>query len=298
MFDECELEVYQSRESWLDGRLTGIGSSDASTLLGLGYADSSEYALWAEKAKGYDRKFDKAKILSLDKGKLCERYLVELMALEHDTEVLLDPEHSMRRNRLQPYLTASLDGYLADGTIIECKAVSYWAAKEWDFKSGVAPLKFAVQAMHQMLVTGSRKAKIVCIFGLELHIIDVPFHEDLAGWMLHKYEKFWKHVSEQTEPLIEDGKKATMDAIRAVHPTPRPRAIKQIEGEAAAEFEEFAILSEEVARKQARLSLLSNRVAKAIGDHDGAVTQSGCRVDFKKHGKGRRLAPARQKATY
>lgn len=294
-FKDAIIEVYSDRETWLDARR--LGSSDAAALIGYGYADQTPYTVWAEKVEGYSAHRSESKDKHLEKGKIAEKYIAELLKLEHGWDVDRGPPHSFYRSKQHAFLTASLDGVVFDhdgATILEMKAISAWQAREWDFQAKIAPIGYAVQAIHQMMVTGCRRAKIVVLVGLDLHVIPVPWNQSLVDKLTAIYKGFWDRVESKTPPPL-DGSDATFKAIQFINRKAKVDPLR-LEGRDAEDLEAYAIAHDEFERKKADLDLMRNRVAAIVGQHELATTPSGCCVVNRKHGKGRRMYPIKGKA--
>ncbi len=78
--------------------------------------------------------------------------------------------------------------------LLEVKAPSAFAKKFW---SGGPPLNYQIQCLHQMVVTGIRRAKLVVLFGgRDLQVHPVEWHEDAALELVERCRAFWKDIEE------------------------------------------------------------------------------------------------------
>lgn len=295
---DSELVSHADRSQWLDGRACSIGSSDAATILGYGYAGASRYSLWLEKCKGVRRKLDEQMLKMFAKGHAAEPYIAKLCEIEKGWEVQFDPPHSYRRNRACPYLTASLDAWMVEAgepVAIEFKNVSAWAGQsEWDVRSGKAPLKYTIQLQHQLLVTGWRKGYLIALHGFDIYPVEVVRHESLIEVMQSEYADFWRCVTDQIEPEI-DHSEPTRLAVQTNYPLRKldARHLNQEETDLLRELEQAT--NDTVAAEKRRESA-RNRLVAVTGGSEYLVTADGQWFTFKGVRSGaRRLKPVRGK---
>ncbi len=152
-----ELEVlkipYDSPE-WHNFRVSGIGGSEASIIMGFSKW-ATVYDLWCEKTGKKKLKSiigDKA----VEYGKKAEEYLMQLFALDYPQYTVLDTKDIVYR---RSFMFGSLDAELLDNNtgekgFLEIKTAeirSALAKKEWE--KGI-PQKYYTQILHYFLVTG------------------------------------------------------------------------------------------------------------------------------------------------
>lgn len=285
-----EIVKHDDREHWLRGRATSIGSSDAAVILGHGYAGSSRYALWSEKCKGLTPEYAESTMAMFAKGQLAEPYIAGLCKIEHDWDVEFDPPFSYRRNVDLPYLTASLDARMVEDNqevVLEFKSLSGWMGRDWDAKSGKAPLKYTIQVQHQLAVTGWRKGYLIGLHGFDLHVVEVKRHDALIEAMLEEYAEFWQHVVDGTEPEI-DGSEATHTALKRVY-VPAPMHAEHL-GDSASELVKEAIeLERKLLADGKEFDRIRNELVRVIGSAEYVVTTDGQWYSFKSSRGGKRL---------
>ena len=192
------------RETWLDVRRKGIGSSDAAAAVGLN-PYQSQLELWMHKT---------------GKGDL-------LPAVDPDDETspmywgtLLEPivaAHYTKRtgNKVRrvnavlghpqiPWMLANIDREVVgapDVQILECKTAGINGAKLW--KDGV-PEYIQLQVMHQLAVTGKQAADVaVLICGQELQIHRIERDETMIAQLIALEEQFWELVTAEKEPPVD-----------------------------------------------------------------------------------------------
>ena len=206
------------RETWLDVRRQGIGSSDAAAAVGLN-PYQSQLELWMHKT---------------DKGNL-------LPAVDPNDETspmywgtLLEPivaAHYTKRtgNKVRrvnavlghpqiPWMLANIDREVVgapDVQILECKTAGINGAKLW--KDGV-PEYIQLQVMHQLAVTGKQAADVaVLICGQELQIHRIERDETMIAQLIALEEQFWELVTAEKEPPV-DASESASTALRCLYP--------------------------------------------------------------------------------
>lgn len=204
------LRADAPRDEWLAARRTGIGSSDASAVLGLSKW-SSPYEVWAEKRGLIPPDPDNT---YTELGRLLEPVVVGRWSEKTGIPIR---KAGLMASREHPWQLASVDRLAACGGIVEAKTLSYRVAEEWE--DGQTPDHAEVQVQHQLAVTGRSHAHVV---GLQdgrtwlerLVVRDDALIPDLTGIE----ERFWTgHVLAGVEPPI-DGTSATTEALSARWP--------------------------------------------------------------------------------
>lgn len=286
---DCELIEHSDRDEWLNGRTASIGSSDAAVILGYGYASQSKYSLWAEKRHGFTPEFKESTLKMFAKGQAAEPYIAQLCKIDYRWEVQFDPENSYRRSRINPHWTASLDGWMVeDGqhVALEFKNISPWAGRDWDVKSGRAPLRYTLQLQHQMLVTGWKKGYLCSIEGHDLKKIEVPRHDDLIESLKLEYASFWQNVEQGIEPEI-DHTDPTRRAVESVYP-PRPVSAEYLDNDTSALVTRMMELEAAIEANSKEVEMLRNQLVSATKGSNLIVTTDGQWFSFKSTRGGKR----------
>lgn len=146
----------QSREAWLEARRRGIGGSDAGAVIGANKYRSNVDA-WKEKA-GLIVPEDVGDKPAVKFGKLAERHIRALFALEHPEMSVEYHEFYMYLNDKHPFLYATLDGELTDDNgrrgILEIKTATIQNAAGWNEWVDGIPQSYYAQVLHQLAATG------------------------------------------------------------------------------------------------------------------------------------------------
>lgn len=189
------LPANASRERWLAARQTGIGASEASSLLGLSnYGDP--YTVWSEKT-GRAKPF---------KGNERTKWGAKLEP-EIRREFISQSGYRVRasgllRSREHDFMLYTPDGIVEDGGLLEIKTLSNYVADEWD-DNGV-PLHAYSQVQQGLAVTGRSHAWIV---GLNLDTLElmkrrVGRDEELIAVLVDAERDLWECVLTDTEPPV------------------------------------------------------------------------------------------------
>lgn len=195
----------QGSNAWLLWRNEGIGSSDAPSIMGVGY--KTPHQVYQEKVTKKIEQSGNQYIF--EKGHQVEKKARALLEIQHGGV-------EYRAGLLQmidyPFLRASMDG--ANFELSEGKEFKLVSLKE--FNEGVCPVRYYPQIMHQYLVSGLKKIDIVlcCEVGklkqLRIKEIEVPLDlEYIHNKLVPTLFDFWWRVQNKVPPDLKPG-----DAIR------------------------------------------------------------------------------------
>lgn len=142
--------------AWLEARKRGLGGSDAGAAVGVNKYRSN-LDVWNEKT-GAVTPMDISDKPAVKFGKLAERHIRALYALEHPEMTVEYHEFYMYFQPERPWLYATLDGELTDENgrrgILEIKTATIQNAAGWnEWKDGI-PQSYYAQVLHQLAATG------------------------------------------------------------------------------------------------------------------------------------------------
>lgn len=151
-----------SRNVWLAQRLKSIGSSDAAAVMGMS-PYMSETELWEKKRSSSMSESEENE--DMRRGHASEPLLLSLYSVETGHGVLWGDGIILRSNRI-PFMSATLDGIGVDPStgepyIIEVKSIS---RKGDDWTDESVPVHYYLQVLHQLSVTGWKKAILLARF--------------------------------------------------------------------------------------------------------------------------------------
>ncbi len=201
------------REEWLKFRRHGIGSSDASTAVGLN-PYMSRLELWMEKTGRMEQQPNNDAIYW---GTMLE----PLVAQEYSkrTGFKVARVNAIHQHSTEKFMLANLDRQVvgcADGPgILECKTSGYYSGKYWE--EGV-PEWYQIQVLHQLAVTGRKWADVaVLIGGQDFRIFRINRDEDMIQNLISLEGEFWELVKSDTPPPA-DGSESSSRALAQLYP--------------------------------------------------------------------------------
>ena len=148
--------MQSQREQWLEARRSGIGASDAASVLGLS-PYKTNVQLWEEKI-GKTIPSDISDNPAVAYGKAAEEVLRELFKLHFPEYTVEYDEFGMVYNPEHSFIFATLDGSLTDANgrrgILEIKTAELRNGAAWSEWSDGIPQHYYIQVLHQFLATG------------------------------------------------------------------------------------------------------------------------------------------------
>ncbi|WP_190824733.1 YqaJ viral recombinase family nuclease [Saccharopolyspora pogona] len=270
-------DMIAHHRDWLATRRTGIGSSDASTLVGLNRY-RSRYELWLDKTGQLPIVLETPSE-SAEMGTLLEPIVRDRFARIH--QLTITPAGTWRSTRW-PWMLANPDGFCSDGAGYEGKTTSAWLAHEWDDEQ--VPDHAELQAQWCMAVTGfSRWHVAVCIGGQRNEYRLVERDEELISQLVEISGRFWREHVETGEAPALDGS-ASVEAFLAAHfPTATDTAVTVDDGLADDMVRAKAKTAQALKDATADHDEIKNRVRGLIGNNERLDTPSGRTIATWKH---------------
>lgn len=183
------------REQWLAARRTGIGSSDAPNLVGVGFRDA--LAVYRDKVEPRQDREPEGRVR---RGVLLEA----LVAAEYERAmgVELAPAPAARHPR-HDFLLASPDRVRPDGRRVELKTVCHFGDAWGESGTDRIPDGYLVQVTHQM---GVLRADVIDLAALdvdswELRVYRIARDDRLWQYLRSAATEFWhSHVLDRRPP--------------------------------------------------------------------------------------------------
>ncbi|MBQ8648252.1 MAG: YqaJ viral recombinase family protein [Oscillospiraceae bacterium] len=197
-----------THEEWLAYRRTGIGGSDASTIVGLN-PYSSLYYLYNDKLGLLAPKDDTE---AMRQGRDLEQYVADRWM--EATGKKCQRNNYMWRSVEHPFMLADIDReVVGENAGLECKTTSVY--NRHDFEGGEVPLTYYVQCQHYMAVMGfDRMYLAVLVLNRGFYHYVIQRDEDEIAALIEEERGFWEgHILPQEPPPV-DGSDATRSALR------------------------------------------------------------------------------------
>lgn len=273
-----------SRESWLDVRKQGIGSSDAAAAVGLN-PYQSPLELWLIKT-GRDGGLPKIDPHD-EEAPTYWGHVLEPIVAAHYTKrtgnrvrkinaVLQHPDAD------KPWMLANIDREVtgcAEVQILECKTAGINGARLW--QDGV-PEYVQLQVHHQLAVTGKAVADVAVLLGGQtLHIHRIHRDEALITRLIALERQFWHYVETDTPPPA-DGSASAEQALRCLYPQDSGEAVDfRTDRNLSAAFADLVSVRQQLGALEAMEAQLKQRLQQAMGDASKALFETG-EVTWKK----------------
>ncbi len=200
-----------TREEWLKARRTGIGGSDASTIIGLN-PYSSVYYLYNDKLGLLPEKEDSE---AMRQGRDLEQYVADRWM--ERTGKKCRRNNTMWRSKEHPFMIADIDReVIGENAGLECKTTSVF--NKSDLENGCIPETYYVQCMHYMAVMGfDRMYLAVLVLNRGFYDFVIERDEAEIEALAEREFEFWQLLVSETPPPL-DGSQATADALKKLYP--------------------------------------------------------------------------------
>lgn len=251
-----------NREEWLAERMKGIGSSDASAVLGIN-PWKTPLGVYLEKiGQGVEVPQNDA----MRWGLRLEPIISE--AYSEATGRGMIGEQLFVRSPQYDWLISTLDRVAEDGRIVELKAVGRRQADEWgEAGTDEVPRWYAIQVLHQMAASGRDLADVAALIcGQELRIYHLERDDHIIGTMVEREAEFWDRVVRRDPPVIDPDR----DAKLMVKLFPEAAGSINLGGATAIDIDDWDRLRVEIKdredqRERARTAILMAMGNNAIG---------------------------------
>jgi len=202
-----------THDEWLSFRRTGIGGSDASTILGLN-PYSSLYTLYNDKMGLLPAKEDTE---AMRQGRDLEEYVA--FRWQEATGKRCQRSNYMWRSLEHPYMIADIDREIVgENAALECKTTSVY--NKSDFESGEIPLTYYAQCVHYMSVMGyDRMYLAVLVLNRGFYHYVIERDENEVKSLIKKEGDFWESYIVPKIPPPIDGSESSIDTVEKLYPS-------------------------------------------------------------------------------
>lgn len=211
----AEIKTLNSREEWLQHRMSRIGGSDASCIVGMNpYRSNVE--LWQIKT-GQAVAEDISDKPYVQYGTQAEAYLRDLFQLDFPQYEVMYEENNMFLNSKYPFAHASLDGWLIEKEtgrkgILEIKTTNILQSMQKEKWNHRIPDNYYIQVLHYLMITefdfAILKAQLKSEFGEDVYLqtrhykIERSEVEEDIRFLENAERKFWQQVQERKRPAL------------------------------------------------------------------------------------------------
>ena len=298
-----------THDEWLDLRKTGIGGSDAGTILGVN-PYSSPYALWADKTGLVENVFKGN--AATEWGNRLERTVAEAFAEQSGCAVVEWPVMLQGRNTWE---LANVDFFIVEpsevtpagqvtsvdsepnniSAILECKTtgiVGKGNAKGWD--NNQVPASYYWQGAHYAMVTGISQVYFACLIGGQGIVVRSRDYtaECLAG-LRDAETSFWELVEKKSPPEFT-GADAEFEVLKSLYPSSTGTSVE------VSEFivdclSEYRMAKQEAEEAEAAVKAIRIELEAAIADADEATWNGQALYTYKSNKVGEQFDTKRFK---
>lgn len=255
-----------TREEWLQERMTGIGGSDAGTILGVNK--------WKSKTQLFFEKTNPEMIQEISNdaihfGNVLEDVVAEEFAARTGKKVRRD--NRMLRHPDHHFMMANLDRVVVgEKALLECKTTSQYNAEQWEDDN--VPAQYLCQIQHYMAVTGFEKAYIAVLIGGQSFIWkEIERDDELIQIIIAAEKDFWENnVQANVIPEI-DGSEATSDFINHMYQDIDNEEI-ELGSEADTLMKAIESIKEDIKEKLQLQKKYENQLKDALGHNTAGKT--------------------------
>lgn len=263
-----------SREEWLEARRSGIGGSDAATVVGLN-PRASLYSLWADKT---GRLPDKEDTEAMRIGRDLEDYVAR--RFEEATGKAVRRRNAIFRDPDKPWAHANIDReVIGERAGLECKTTNVLNLKM--YKGGEFPDNYYCQCMHYLGVTGwDRWYLAVLVVGSGFFVFTLERDEDEIAALMAAEEAFWNtYILPDVAPDV-DGAKPTTDAIGNVYASSDDSVIADISTPQST-FELLDALKRQKKGLKTQIDNIENAIKEEMGEAETGNSRAGYHVTWR-----------------
>lgn len=201
-----------TREEWLKARQSGVGGSDAGTILGVNKWKSKTQLFFEKTNPTLKQEIDNEFIYW---GNVLEDVVAK--EFERRTGKKVRKYNKMLRHPEHDFMLANLDRVVVgEKALLECKTTSQYNIDQW--KDDEVPANYLCQVQHYLAVTGFDKAYIAVLCGGNQFIWkEIPRDNELIEIIINAEKEFWyDHVLMDEIPEM-DGSDSTKEFLNHMY---------------------------------------------------------------------------------
>lgn len=264
------LPKARDRAEWLEQRRHGIGSSDASIIMGLSDYESP-YTLWEQKTgrAPLDPPVDPVTEELREWGNRLEPVIREAVGERLGLNIVKTDQAWARKD--YPWLRANLDGIVPGQEItFEFKNTSAFNRALWDDQ---IPDHAEIQVHHTGLVTGWHDAVVAgLVGGNHLSVHRITLNPNILEMMWEAEQRFWHLVETDTAPDV-DWHQRTKEAMVTEWRQSRTTGTQEVtEDDARKWVEQYHQARADEKDAEKRKTEATNNLMKLMAGHDQIAT--------------------------
>lgn len=264
------LPKARDRAEWLEQRRHGIGSSDASIIMGLSDYESP-YTLWEQKTgrAPLDPPVDAVTEELREWGNRLEPVIREAVGDRLGLTIVKTDQAWARKD--YPWLRANLDGIVEGEQItFEFKNTSAFNRAMWDDQ---IPDHAEIQVHHTGLVTGWTDAVVAgLVGGNHLSVHRITLNPNILEMMWEAEQRFWHLVETDTAPDV-DWHQRTKEAMVTEWRQTRATGTQEVtEDDARKWVEQYHQARADEKDAEKRKTEATNNLMKLMAGHDQIAT--------------------------
>ena len=241
------------RIEWIQLRKSGLGGSDAGTVLGFNRY-KTPFQLYLEKTGQYEEVVDNEAVYF---GNELEDFVAREFAKRTGKKVRR--MNRFLRHKQHPFMTANLDRVVVgEKAVLECKTASEYMREAWEGDD--IPATYLCQVHHYLAVTGFEKAYIAVLIGGNKFVWkEVERDEEFIQILIEREKDFWEnHVLADVAPPI-DGSNAAGELLKRMYPQDDGTAIMLTKDDETV-LDALEALTEEIKSLETQKKEYENRI--------------------------------------
>jgi putative phage-type endonuclease len=194
-----EIADADNRADWLKARETGLGASEAATIMGVNPFESA-YTLYMKKTGQLPEEAHNEK---MSWGQKLEPLLAATFAEEAERETFKGIGGRLLRSRAYPWLLATPDFEQrrkprARAGLLEIKTTAEHNEEYWRTDT---PVSYQCQLQQQLVVSARTYGSICCLIGgQDFRFRHYNYHERFAKALIRKTHEFWQMIQKGEAP--------------------------------------------------------------------------------------------------
>jgi predicted phage-related endonuclease len=208
------------RLEWLQARQSGIGSSDAPNLIGLGWSDAA--SVYRSKVEPVvDRRPAGNLRRGLELEPIVAAMYTEIMRVELATKAA---ENIIVRHRDRDWQFCTPDRWRSDGGLVQFKTTAGFSDEWGPSGTDEIPETYRIERCHEMGVCGVDWMDVIAldVIGWEPRVYRLLFDRTLFDWLTEVEAEFWQRIQERKPVDAEWSEQFKPHAIKLIDPTPAP----------------------------------------------------------------------------